>query len=722
MKSQTLETGAFPSALKLKMEDRKRTIVADHDDAGPPSKRQATAANGASRMDADKEKDVENYQKDAILRQMKEYKRNCKELESNVKDLKSQASYHDDHIRLIDAWFSQLLDEIHVLVSGAPVAEKGTSFQSSLLNESNPAFQEHLSGRSSKIREVINDIYSRIPQSSPEANELQERMSALLAAEKAHIVELQRVTAEKDALEDRLDAATERYLMAEKKLDRAKSAAVQKLEQQAVLKREDDTTKPEKAVKTEKVETNGEVDPAAANAAESARREAVAAAEKRKLQVEQLEAENKRLTDDLTAARMKAASVSDDDYAKTSLFTIAKSQLEDTITRLNDLKATNSQLQDDIKRLQAERTSSRTQAEEESRNTISENESLLARSESDLARIRNNRDALNAEVEILKGTHTTSQEAMSAAKELAEARELRIKALETELESIRRQAEGSQPMSTEDVERLGVDELRSKLLKLQSEYQELSDQTKPIEAAWRKTSTVANKKVFDQLNVEDKLARLSAEKAKADQKYFAAMKTAEARLLEIGVLKTQKDKTSGVVTQFKETEASLKQVLANLEKEHSETKDGLARMESQNRNLQQKISEADVNLQTSKTEASELKILLTSKDESTTKAANERRKMEVEVAEIKAKLEDQKKLNDTLKKRVTNGDGTAADDWRRMGICPVCNANLRNTALKLCGHVFCNVCIQNLITNRSRKCPTCSKNFGNNDSMPVHLA
>lgn len=59
MKSHTLETGAFPSAIKTKMEDRKRAIVADHDDAGPPSKRQATAANGASRMDADKEKDVE---------------------------------------------------------------------------------------------------------------------------------------------------------------------------------------------------------------------------------------------------------------------------------------------------------------------------------------------------------------------------------------------------------------------------------------------------------------------------------------------------------------------------------------------------------------------------------------------------------------------------------------------------------------------------------------
>ncbi|KAF4547950.1 E3 ubiquitin-protein ligase bre1-like protein [Elsinoe fawcettii] len=722
MKSHTLDTGAFPSALKLKMEDRKRTIVADHDDAGPPSKRQATAANGASRMDADKEKDVENYQKDAILTQMKEYKRNCKDLESEVKDLSRKASYHDDHIRLIDTWFSQLLDEISVTVSGTPVADKDNSFTSTLFTESNPAFEEHLSKRSAKIRDVVKDIYSRLPQSSPEVKELQERMSALLAAEKAHLVELQRVTAEKDSLQDRLESASLRYLLAEKKLDRAKSAAVQKLEQQAVLKREDDTVKPDKTVKAEKVETNGDIDPAAANVAESARREAVATAEKRKLQVEQLEAENKRITEELTAAKTKAATVTDDDYAKTGLFTIAKSQLEDTITRLNDLKATNSQLQEDIKKLQAERTSSRTQAEEESRAAINENESLLARSETDLIRIRNNRDELQAEIAVLKGAQVQSQSTVEATTELANARESRIKALESELERMKIKAGETQPMSTDDLDNLEPDQLKSELLSVRSQYQMLSAEMPSMETAWRKSSAIASKKLGDQVNVEEQLSRLSAEKAKADQKYFAAMKTVDSRQQEVRLLKMQNAKTSEIVSQLKEAESSTRLLAASLEKQVSEAKDSLTRLESQNRNLQQKISEADVHLQTSKTEVSELKKVLQGKDDTTTKASNERRKMEVELAEVKAKLEDQKKLNDTLKKRVTNGDGTAADDWRRMGICPVCNANLRNTALKLCGHVFCNVCIQNLITNRSRKCPTCSKNFGNNDSMPVHLA
>jgi len=42
------------------MEDRKRSILNDGDDAGPPTKKQATGVNGpSSRLDTDKEKEIE---------------------------------------------------------------------------------------------------------------------------------------------------------------------------------------------------------------------------------------------------------------------------------------------------------------------------------------------------------------------------------------------------------------------------------------------------------------------------------------------------------------------------------------------------------------------------------------------------------------------------------------------------------------------------------------
>jgi len=51
---------AIASHDQPKMEDRKRSLAVDQDDATPPSKRQATTANGsAMRMEPEKEKEVE---------------------------------------------------------------------------------------------------------------------------------------------------------------------------------------------------------------------------------------------------------------------------------------------------------------------------------------------------------------------------------------------------------------------------------------------------------------------------------------------------------------------------------------------------------------------------------------------------------------------------------------------------------------------------------------
>ncbi|KAK4980791.1 hypothetical protein LTR28_000963, partial [Elasticomyces elasticus] len=128
---QAVRTSSFD---KVKMDDRKRSLVPDVDDAAPPLKRQATVANGAQpRMEPETEKDIEvhhapidlvfktpqllisnanvtssqNFQKAAIFRQMREYKREKSLLEAQVAEMTKSAAYHDDHLRTIDAWFSQ---------------------------------------------------------------------------------------------------------------------------------------------------------------------------------------------------------------------------------------------------------------------------------------------------------------------------------------------------------------------------------------------------------------------------------------------------------------------------------------------------------------------------------------------------------------------------------------------------------------------------------------
>ncbi len=62
---------------------------------------------------------MQHYQKDAIIRQMKEYKRQRKDFEAQLIDLQKKCRYHDDHLRTIDAWFAQLLDEVRLLTSSS---------------------------------------------------------------------------------------------------------------------------------------------------------------------------------------------------------------------------------------------------------------------------------------------------------------------------------------------------------------------------------------------------------------------------------------------------------------------------------------------------------------------------------------------------------------------------------------------------------------------------
>jgi E3 ubiquitin-protein ligase BRE1 len=544
--------------------------------------------------------------------------------------------------------------------------EAGELFRSSLLFDDHAQFESHLKNRSSKIKAAIKDVFGRLPAAEPEVRSLQERLSALLATEKAHVIESQRIIGERDQLSERLEQASYRYLLAEKKLDRAKSAQVQKLERQATMggNSESGSSSEKKSAKNEVAETNGEVDSAVHAAAETARREALAASEKRKLQTEQLEAENKQLTEELTSTKVRITSLSDEDYAKTDLYKLLKSQHEDVIKRVNDLEATNLQLREEAQKLQAERTSYRNNMEEESQTNTTDLESQLARAESDLARIRNARDELSAELSVRKGSQEQSQVASESIKELAAARETRITALESEVERLKLQIGESTAASTDEaLQGMSIEELRSKLKTLENQHLLLNNELPSMEAAWKKTKSLAERKVSEIMEWEEQRTRINAEKAKADQKYFAAMKAKEARENELRTLKAQNAKSSEIVTQLKDAENNSRSLIINLEKQISESKESLTSLSQQNRTMQQKLSEGNITLEKLRTQITDMKKLVVSKDAASSAAATAKRQAEVELEEVKVRLEDTKKSLDNMKRK-GSGRESESDDWR----------------------------------------------------------
>ena len=50
---------------------------------------------------------------------MNEYKREKRHFETLCADLGRKMVHHDNHLRTIDAWFSQLLDEVKIIATDA---------------------------------------------------------------------------------------------------------------------------------------------------------------------------------------------------------------------------------------------------------------------------------------------------------------------------------------------------------------------------------------------------------------------------------------------------------------------------------------------------------------------------------------------------------------------------------------------------------------------------
>jgi E3 ubiquitin-protein ligase BRE1 len=615
-------------------------------------------------------------------------------------------------------------------LSGEKIAASPAAFTingsvpASLLFEDSETFKEHLSKRQEKIISSLSGLFAKYPPSSPEVADLQEQLSKLLAAEKDHIMQLQRVTTEKEQLSDRLDTATHRYLVAEKKIDRFKSQQVQKLEQQAVAS---STVKEEAPSATNGAEsTNGKrASPVPLNEEmETARNQAVAEAAKRKEQLDEVEQENKKLTEEVTSLKVKFSLLSDDDYAKTDLFKSLKSQHEDVIKRINHLEATNIQLREEAQKYQAERTSYRIKIDDEARSSLAESESAVSQAEANLARIRAQRDEFAAKNNILDSNRQNTDASSEATRELASACESRIAALESECERLRLQIAEQQPANGGDdsiADDLTPDQLRKKISNLETQLKLLGGELPSMEQAWKKAQAVAGKKVSEIASWEESVSRANADKSKADHKFFAAMKTKSELEQQVRGLRLQATKSHDVVSQLKEADTLSRSLVDKLEKQTAEMRSQMDDLSTQHRQLQHKVSEYAISSEAHVSQIAELKKIVEVKDTSCLAAKHAQRESEAEREKLVAAVTGLKKEVAVWKKKSTSNQSSDVSDMQALLQCGICKSQIKNTMIKTCGHLFCEQCVQDRLTNRARKCPNCGKAFGVNDTMRVHL-
>lgn len=636
--------------------------------------------------------------------------------------MRKKSTDHDEHIRIIDSWFKQLIDEVKIML---PADEDESmdldSCPSSLLFADSERFQEHLGKWSAEVRSVISRLHNSQKTYTPQVSELQSRLSQLLASQKDYLVKVERLEAEEVSLNDRLENATTRYMMAEKKLDRAKSAAVAKLEKQALMGSQKSNHEDGGPVKREDSAPNGVADNSeTVQELEDQVSKTAAVSDKQKEHLEQLSKENSELTEKLTAAITKAADVTDDDFAKTDLFKQFKIQHEDVIKRVNNLEAMNVKLQEEAVKLQSERTAYKSQLEQEMRSAVSEKDALLGATDSNLARIRGNRDELMADLAIKKAQLDNEWDSLKKLKDVATAQEERIKALESENERLMMQA-GNLMLDASEIDSMSPESLRTRYAELDRKYTLLNGELSSMSTAFQKTSKLAMQKISDSTAHEETKLRLTAEKAKADQKFFAAMKSKESREAELKALRNQNSKSSDMISQLKEAEVLSRSLLTNLEKQLAEANVALKLKIDENATCQKKASLHDSALTQFNTQITELKRALRDKDTSYAVMASSCRAAEQEVEELKASLKSSKRSEEAWKVKGLSGNSEQYENLRALVYCNVCHKDIKNTVIRTCGHIFCQGCVDERVESRSRKCPNCGKSFGINDYQRVTL-
>ncbi|KAK4099054.1 BRE1-domain-containing protein [Parathielavia hyrcaniae] len=705
------------------MEDRKRPASGAVDDGAPPSKRQAVNGSSKSKDDSGDMKEeawIEEYQKGAIYRQMLEYKREKINMESRVQELEKSSTHHDEHIRIVDAWVLQLLQEIELLVEGAiSVPPADLSPGSSLAFKDSKDFQRHLGDKGKAFTSKTDALLKRLANArgevKPEVAQLESQVKSLLAQQKELLVKVDRLESQKASLSEQYDKATLKVIKAERKLDRAKSAQVQKLEQQALAGA---------TAHSASKDDNGSSSGAANGDSEALRmqyQEAMAVVAKQKQQLDAALSENKTLTEENSTFKIKKEAVTDEEYARTEVFKQFKAQNEDLIKRINHLEATNKQLREEAEKLRGERTEWKTKLEAEAQVVTLELEDQLQQKDQDLTRIRSARDELLAEVAMRKASQEQEKTAIAQMRELVEAQVDRIGQLESELERLRPSEDTAMIDARPDLEALGAEALRHRFTKLEKDFEAINKELPLLEKSYKKSMTLAHNKAMDFHALEERVATLTAEKSKADQKYFAARKDMDIRTAEIRTLRAQNGKSSEIISQLKDVETQNRALIGSLEKQIAALKQDISTALFERKRLEQLSAEATRRADACKAQISSLTDLVKAKDAAVGSMKEQLHKAETELERAKVDVKEITKDCNKWKAKCQSNSSEEEEALRNLVICSVCRSNFKNTILKGCGHVFCNSCVDDRLANRMRKCPSCNKAFDRSDAMAAHL-
>lgn len=246
----------------------------------------------------------------------------------------------------------------------------------------------------------------------------------------------------------------------------------------------------------------------------------------------------------------------------------------------------------------------------------------------------------------------------------------------------------------------------------------LCDELEKLGAAYNEAKNIASVRISDSGRMEEKLSRLTTEKAKADNKYFGAMRAKDAIENEKRVALRNVERQTRVLEKYAEAEKIWQEQIQKHESEVTE--------------LRKFVNEANSNLLNLQSTLNTMQDQLGKSIETRDQAiASSQQKLKEYVEEAKQRSSAQERCEklqrdlDKVRKQLASSGGTRkkgsfADDDQIEALnsllrCSACKDRYRNRIITRCLHTFCNECVDARIQTRQRKCPSCGLGFSTSD-------
>lgn len=675
------------------MEDRKRPFDQVELEQFQPSKKPLETLSDSGPLT---QQDVVYFKKEAIWRQMRYYKLQVSELTRELSKYEKRfQTYVAVHL-LLEAWYRQV---IRVCGNQKPQPLD-------------------LAGSADEIGAILDerrDTLAKLLKPLVAANE--DADADLLDAVK---LEAEKQLAEqlKSLLEDQLLTLQTKLQALQKLENRKESATLKRMQDGAQVKKEE----PSSVSNGDKNGSLTKEAKAGQEAASSAEKEEL---EKMKIEYEQLKAGYASIETQFKDVNLKLAeaeksnndlearlnSLTDADLAKcsrhVSLVDHNKS-LTESLAQVNKLK---DELVEKLREMEEKDGDLRKRVNKELEDENHQLRENLSKTEADLVRIRTARDELLGKQNILKQeieNKKTNEEVTKLNVVLND----RLKKLEES-----RQNE----YKVDDVANL---ELLEKLELIQR-LQILSGEVKDIEKAFQDTRNILLEKLKETVDHEGLVKKLSIEKSKADQKYFASMRLKDSLVSENKILKTQVAKSQELVVKLNELEKGYLSKIDLLTKSVNDLRMIKEGSIHETAKLQENLKHLGKAREVASREAHQLKTDISELKKEKSDLAGELKTRKIAESKLEAKLRATENL--LLKYKLNNTSSILQEDEKQLEAlrsitkCSVCSKHWKNTVITACGHVFCDGCVQERLAARLRRCPTCNKGFSSNDLLSIHL-